>query len=114
VEKILNVVGQRIREKRKERGLSQEELGEKAGFHFSYIGGVERAEKNITIVNLQKIANALEIEIYELFKDHDAKPRTLAEKDQMLSKINQFLWSMQKSELKKVLVFLSQIMGRSK
>jgi transcriptional regulator with XRE-family HTH domain len=67
-ETILRYVGARIRDIRKERGLSQEQLGEMAGFHFSYIGGIERAEKNISLLNLAKIANALGIDIHELFR----------------------------------------------
>lgn len=41
---------------RKERGLSQEALGEKGGFHFSYIGQIERGEKNVSLLNLHKIS----------------------------------------------------------
>ena len=64
---ILNLVGARIKVLRKEKGLSQEALGEKGGFHFTYIGQVERAEKNVSLVNLAKIAEALEVNISELF-----------------------------------------------
>ena len=48
------------------RGLSQEELAEKASLHRTYIGMVERAEKNITLVNIEKIAKALNIDITKL------------------------------------------------
>jgi transcriptional regulator with XRE-family HTH domain len=55
--------------------LSQEELGEKAGFHYTYIGGVERGQKNPSIETLQKIANALGANLFELLpvasKSHD-------------------------------------------
>lgn len=64
---ILNLVGARIKVLRKEKGLSQEALGEKGGFHFTYIGQVERGEKNISLVNLAKIAEALEVNITQLF-----------------------------------------------
>ncbi|WP_339239915.1 helix-turn-helix transcriptional regulator [Paenibacillus sp. FSL R5-0517] len=64
---ILNLVGARIKVLRKERGLSQEALGEKGGFHFTYIGQVERGEKNISLVNLAKIAEALEVDLSQLF-----------------------------------------------
>jgi transcriptional regulator with XRE-family HTH domain len=64
---ILNLVGARIKVLRKEKGLSQEALGEKGGFHFTYIGQVERGEKNVSLVNLAKIAEALEINISQLF-----------------------------------------------
>ncbi|MDR6725640.1 transcriptional regulator with XRE-family HTH domain [Paenibacillus amylolyticus] len=64
---ILNLVGARIKVLRKEKGLSQEALGEKGGFHFTYIGQVERGEKNISLVNLAKIAEALEVNLSQLF-----------------------------------------------
>lgn len=66
-ESILHSVGLRIRDLRKAKGLSQEQLGEKAGFHYSYIGGIERAEKNISLMNLAKVAEALDVHVYELF-----------------------------------------------
>lgn len=64
---ILIKFGQRVRELRKERKLSQEKLSFKANLHRTYIGMIERAEKNITLVNIEKIAKALEVEIIELF-----------------------------------------------
>ena len=67
-QKILIIFGDRVREIRKEKGLSQEELAYKAGLHRTYIGMIERAEKNITLVNIEKIANALEVEIANLIK----------------------------------------------
>jgi len=66
-EKILINFGKRVRKFRKEKGLSQEQLAFKAGLHRTYIGMIERAEKNITLVNIEKIANALEVDIIELF-----------------------------------------------
>ena len=65
---ILIKFGERVREIRKEKGLSQEELAHKADLHRTYIGMIERAEKNITLVNIEKIANALEVEIANLIK----------------------------------------------
>ncbi|AJS61188.1 helix-turn-helix domain-containing protein [Paenibacillus sp. IHBB 10380] len=64
---ILKLVGARIRVLRKERGMSQESLGEKGGFHFSYIGQIERGEKNIALLNLAKIASALDVSVSQLF-----------------------------------------------
>lgn len=63
---ILVKFGERVREIRKEKGLSQEELAHKADLHRTYIGMIERAEKNITLINIEKIANALEVNIKEL------------------------------------------------
>jgi transcriptional regulator with XRE-family HTH domain len=65
---ILIKFGERVREIRKEKGLSQEELSFKADLHRTYIGMIERAEKNITLLNIEKIANALEVSINDLFE----------------------------------------------
>jgi transcriptional regulator with XRE-family HTH domain len=63
----LKMVGHRVRDLRKERGLSQEALGERGGFHYSYIGQIERGEKNVSLLNLVKIARALEVNMAQLF-----------------------------------------------
>ena len=68
--KILIAFGEVVREKRKERGLSQEDLAFKADLHRTYIGMIERAEKNITLENINKIAKALDTPISELFKNY--------------------------------------------
>jgi transcriptional regulator with XRE-family HTH domain len=64
---IIIKFGERVREIRKEKELSQEELAHKADLHRTYIGMIERAEKNITLLNIEKIASALEVNIKELF-----------------------------------------------
>lgn len=66
-EPILLLFGQNVQKYRKKRNLSQEKLAELAGVHRTYIGMIERAEKNITLCNIEKIAKALNIEIKELF-----------------------------------------------
>ncbi len=65
---ILAKFGQRVRLLRKEKSLSQEELSFKANLHRTYIGMIERAEKNITLINIEKIANALDTSIDHLLK----------------------------------------------
>lgn len=56
---ILKQFGKRVREERERQGISQERLGELAKVHRTYIGMIERAEKNITLTNMEKIARAL-------------------------------------------------------
>ena len=57
--KSINVkFGEKIREERLKRNLSQEELAARAGVHRTYIGMIERAEKNITLGNIEKLAKA--------------------------------------------------------
>ena len=63
---ILENFGEKIKEFRKLKGLSQEQLAEKANLHRTYIGMIERAEKNITLLNIEKIANALDVKITDL------------------------------------------------
>jgi transcriptional regulator with XRE-family HTH domain len=59
--------GKRVRELRKAKGLSQEELAFKAGIHRTYIGGIERGERNPSLKNIASIAKALGISPSELF-----------------------------------------------
>lgn len=66
---ILIKFGQRVREERQKLNLSQEELADKAGVHRTYIGMIERAEKNITLENIEKIAKALGKSIASLFEN---------------------------------------------
>lgn len=65
---ILVQFGKRVRKLRKEKGFSQEELAHRAGLHRTYIGMIERAEKNITLVNIEKIAESLDTKINKLFE----------------------------------------------
>ena len=58
---ILIKFGERVRQLRKEKRMSQEELADKANLHRTYIGMIERAEKNVTLINIEKIAKALEV-----------------------------------------------------
>jgi transcriptional regulator with XRE-family HTH domain len=58
--------GKRVREMRKSKGISQERLAEMAGIDRSYMGNIERGEKNITLKKAYEICDALEIEIQDL------------------------------------------------
>jgi len=58
--------GKIVRLKRTAAGLSQEKLAEEAGLHFTYISSVERGERNISLENIAKIANALECSMADL------------------------------------------------
>ena len=64
---ITKLVGARIRGFRKEKRLSQEELAEKCSLHPTYIGQLERGEKNPTIESVMKVEDGLEIPIDQLF-----------------------------------------------
>ena len=58
---ILQIFAMNVRTNRILQGISQEKLAERAGLHRTYIGMVERAEKNITLKNIAKIASALKV-----------------------------------------------------
>jgi len=64
---ILKKVGRTIRAIRVIKKLTQEELADLAGLHRAYIGQIERGEKNIGLVNLEKIAKALKVKPQEFF-----------------------------------------------
>jgi len=63
---ILKVFGRNVRRLREAQKLSQEDLAERAQVHRTYVGMVERAEKNITLRNIEKFAKALQVPISEL------------------------------------------------
>ena len=64
---IAKIIGQRIRNYRTQKGLSQEKLAELASCHPTYIGQLERGEKNATLESVEKIASAMDISLSELF-----------------------------------------------
>lgn len=63
---LLASFGEIVRSKRQAQQLSQEEFADLVGVHRTYIGMIERAEKNITLLNIAKIAKALNISISDL------------------------------------------------
>jgi len=65
---IQELVGARVRELRKIRGWTLEELAERAGKHYTYIGGLERGDRNVTLEVLQAVASALEVPLKRLFE----------------------------------------------
>lgn len=66
---IVRVFGSNLRRYRTEKGLSQEKFAEKCGLHRTYISDIERYRRSISLENIQRIADALEIETYKLFKE---------------------------------------------
>jgi transcriptional regulator with XRE-family HTH domain len=68
---IAYTFGQRVRHFRKLKDISQEELADLCGLHRTYIGSVERGERNITLLNAEKIATALEEPLASFFMEHE-------------------------------------------
>lgn len=65
---ILRKFGENVKKMRKTRGWSQEELASKAGLHRTYIGSIERSERNVSLINIERMANALAVKIEALIK----------------------------------------------
>ncbi|MEK4046093.1 helix-turn-helix transcriptional regulator [Paenibacillus sp. FSL H8-0048] len=80
-------VGTRIRELRKAKGWTQEQLAEAASLHYSYIGGVERGDRNISLETLEKIIAAFQIPAEEIFRfeDHTDRRKALDEHMTLIS-----------------------------
>lgn len=68
---IISVFGTNLRKYRQKMGLSQENLAEKSGLHRTYISDIERFQRSIALENVQRIADALEIDTYLLFVDDE-------------------------------------------
>ena len=65
---LQKTVGRSLRAYRMERGLSQEAFAEVLGVHRTYMGGVERGERNLTLKSVERMAEKLEMEVLELMK----------------------------------------------
>lgn len=63
------VVGRNIRRLRRERGLSQEDLADEIGVHRTYMGGVERGERNLTLRSLERLAERLGVSPLSLLEE---------------------------------------------
>jgi transcriptional regulator with XRE-family HTH domain len=65
---LQRTVGENLRRIRRERGLSQEKFADALGVHRTYMGGLERGERNLTLKSLEKIARVLEVDPLELLR----------------------------------------------
>lgn len=73
---ILLKFGLRIKELRAHAGLSQEGLASRANLDRSYIGGIERGERNVSLLNIEKLANALDVDLSYFMDEEQFKPQT--------------------------------------
>ncbi len=76
---VTEILGQRIRFYRKQKGISQEQLSKLADLHPTYIGQIERGEKNASIETIYKISMGLQIPIIQLLEKIDEYPYSLSE-----------------------------------
>ena len=71
MEPIRRRFGRRVRELREAGGWSQEGFAEACGLHRTYIGGIERGERNVSLLNIERIATALRVPIDDLFTNSE-------------------------------------------
>ena len=68
-ESLSQYVGKNVRRLRHELGLSQEEFADRCGLHRTYVGAIERGERNITLATLARLASTLSVDPRELFEE---------------------------------------------
>lgn len=68
--------GERLRAVRQQRGISQEKLADLAGLHRTYVSSIERGERNVSLVNIERLAAALGVAMAELMPDGAKPPRS--------------------------------------
>lgn len=103
---LINQIGKQIRILRKNRGLTQEQLGEMVQLPQSYIGGVERGEKNISIVTLERLILALNISPAEIFGTEFS-----SEKDRLLDSIKVLLQNRDTQEIEIILKLTKDVLS---
>ncbi|MFW6271029.1 MAG: helix-turn-helix domain-containing protein [Bacillota bacterium] len=104
-----NTIGNRLRELRYNMDLTQEELGEKSGLHYSYIGQVERGDKIPSLKSLMKIGEALNISLEEIIKTEELKPEQIT--NNKLKSIHKMLSNRSAQELELIKNLLKEILG---
>jgi len=104
-------VGRRLKESRQKLGLTQEQLAERAGLHYSYIGQVERGDKNPSLKSLYRLAGALNVGIdYLLEEDGSYRDRTAA--DLLLSELISLLKDRPEEDVRLVLQVAATMIER--
>lgn len=109
---LLKLVGARIRALRKDKGLSQEKLAELAELNASYVGKIERGEKNVTFKSLEKVSASLGISIEELF--HNIQTLDDGKDAQTLATIMVLLQNKSDQDQKKALQLLELVLNWNK
>ena len=71
-QELLNILSRNIRRIRQQQNLSQEELAERCGYHRTYIGSVERGERNVSLSTLEVLGNTLKVTIQQLIEESES------------------------------------------
>lgn len=108
---LLKILGKRIKQLRKEQGLTQEELAEKAGVNASYIGTVERGVRNISLETLEKIIQGLDVPFAVMFQFHETKNvDSWKDKAEVLEAINSLLYNRSLEENKLIFRVIKDVL----
>ncbi|TCK59853.1 helix-turn-helix domain-containing protein [Seleniivibrio woodruffii] len=97
----LTMLGNRIRELRKKKGLSQEKLAQRSNISPKYVGEIERGEVNISVSVLTELANALDTTVAELMEN-----RHTADKSELLAEIEAYLKKADNGSIRKIYLFI--------
>lgn len=99
------LLGKRVRELRKKRGLTQEQLAERANVDVKYLGNIERGRENPTIGTLEKLVNALSVKLHQILNfEHEVQGERLLRR-----RIVQILEKCDEKELRAILRLISAI-----
>ncbi|WP_096200666.1 helix-turn-helix domain-containing protein [Bacillus sp. FJAT-45350] len=97
---FLVLVGNKVRLLRKEKGMTQEELAEQCGIQNTYIGGIERGERNISLNTIETLAEGLGVFPYELLKFDDLKQDVLNDKRTLIESHRNLLFNRSEDEIR--------------
>ncbi|MEI4827982.1 helix-turn-helix transcriptional regulator [Bacillus sp. FJAT-53711] len=106
---FLKSVGGNVRLLRKKQGLTQEELAERTGLQESYIGSIERGERNISLLSLEKVAIGLGVSPKTLLNFRGVDSLDTIEQNELVKAIDTLLSDKESSELKFILNFLHDL-----
>lgn len=106
---ICEVVGRRLRELRKLKGLSQEKMAEQAGVNAKYYSEIERGKRNVTLKVLAKIADNLGVTLEEIFRFPAGETRSPSE-EQIIALIISKLNAKDPDSIRKLKIFLTDIL----
>lgn len=98
---LIKLIGEQIRNIRKDRGMTQEALANECGFQYSYLSDIERGERNISIETLEKIINALDVIPAEIFNfTHATTDNEVIEKRMVIESLRALLSGRNVEEVK--------------
>lgn len=106
---VRELFGEKIRALRKAKGWTQEELGEKSGVHYTYVGQVERAETNLSLDNIERLSNGLGVTPAELFAFSSSRS-AVSQKQRLVLELTALLEEQSVKELERVKRILKEVL----